>query len=131
MRSLGAEKIVDYTKQDFTKDDERYDYIFDAVGITTFLKCKKLLTKKGVFTSSNGAINLLWLFVTPLFGGKRVVFAFSNDFVGALTYIKDLVEKGKFKPVIDRKYSLEKIAEAYKYVASGQKIGNVVITMDV
>ena len=130
MRSLGAEKIIDYTTQDFTKDEERYDMIFDAVGKTSFLKCKKLLKKKGIFGSSNGAINFLWLLVTPLFGGKKVIFHFSTRVNESLAFINDLIEKGKFVPVIDRKYPLEKIAEAYEYVASGQKIGNVIITMD-
>ena len=130
VRSLGADKVIDYKKDDFTKDSERYDFIFDAVGKSSFIKCKKLLKKKGVYTSSGGAINLLWIFITPLFGGKRVVFSIPKSFQAVLNFIKDLVEKGNFKPVIDRKYPLEKIAEAYKYVASGQKIGNVIITMD-
>jgi NADPH:quinone reductase-like Zn-dependent oxidoreductase len=130
MRSLGAERIIDYTKQDFTKDDERYDMILDAVGKTSFVKCKKLMKKNGIFGSSNGAINFLWILVTPLFGGKKVVFHFSTRVNEALEFIKGLIEKGKFVPVIDRKYPLEKIAEAYTYVASGQKIGNVIITMD-
>jgi NADPH:quinone reductase-like Zn-dependent oxidoreductase len=69
--------------------------------------------------------------ITPLFGGKKVVFYSPKSFNGVLVFIKDLVEKGSFRPVIDRKYPLDKIAEAYKYVASGQKIGNVIITMDV
>src|SRR5260221_7803113 len=130
MRSLGAEKIIDYTKQDFTKDDERYDMIFDAVGKTSFVKCKKLMKKNGIFGSSNGMINFLWILVTPLFGGKKVVFHFSTRINEALEFIKGLIEDGKFSPVIDRKYPLEKIAEAYTYGASGQKIGNVIITMD-
>jgi NADPH:quinone reductase-like Zn-dependent oxidoreductase len=130
MRSLGAEKIIDYTKQDFTKDDERYDMIFDAVGKTTFVKCKKLMKKNGIFGSSSGMINFLWILVTPLFGGKKVVFHFSIRIKEALEFIKGLVEEGKFVPVIDRTYPLDKIAEAFTYVASGQKIGNVIIKMD-
>jgi len=130
VRSLGADKVIDYRTDDFTKDNERYDFIFDGVGKTSFIKCKKLLKKKGVFTSSNGVINFLWLLITPLFGGKRVVFYFPKSFNGILVFIKDLIEKGNFKPVIDRKYPLDKITEAYKYVATGQKIGNVIITMD-
>ncbi|MDP9230796.1 MAG: NAD(P)-dependent alcohol dehydrogenase [Bacteroidota bacterium] len=130
MRSLGAEKIIDYTKQDFTKDDERYDMIFDAVGKTSFVKCKKLMKKNGIFGSSNGMINFLWILVTPLFGGKKVVFHFSNKINEALEFIKGLIEKGKFVAVIDRKYPLDKIAEAFTYVGTGQKIGNVIITMD-
>jgi NADPH:quinone reductase-like Zn-dependent oxidoreductase len=130
MRSLGAEKIIDYTKEDFTKDDERYDMIFDAVGKTSFVKCKKLMKKNGIFGSSNGMINFLWILVTPLFGGKKVVFHFSTRINEALEFIKGLIEKGKFVAVIDRKYPLDKIAEAFTYVGTGQKIGNVIITMD-
>jgi NADPH:quinone reductase-like Zn-dependent oxidoreductase len=131
VRSLGADKIIDYKKEDFTKDDERYDYVFDAIGRSSFLTCKKLLKKKGVYTSSGGAINLLWIFITPLFGGRKVVFPRAGiSYNATLQFIRDLIEKNKFRPVIDRKYPLEKIAEAYTYVASGQKIGNVIITMD-
>jgi NADPH:quinone reductase-like Zn-dependent oxidoreductase len=130
VRSLGANKVIDYTNNDFTKDDEQYDFVLDGVGKTTFIKCKKLLKKKGIFSSSNGAINLLWVLITPLFSGKKVVFPAGTTIKAGLYFIKDLVEKGSFRPVIDRKYPLDKIAEAYTYVASGQKIGNVVITMN-
>lgn len=130
MRILGAEKIIDYTKQDFTKDDERYDMVFDAVGKTSFVKCKKLMKKNGIFSSSNGLINFLWMLITPFFGGKKVVFHFSFRIKETLEFIKGLIEEGKFVPVIDRKYPLENIVDAYKYVATGQKIGNVIITMD-
>lgn len=130
VRSLGADKIIDYKKDDFTKDNERYDFVFDAVGKSSFFKCKKLLKKKGAYTSSNGLINLLWILITPLFGGKKVVFPPPKNIKTGLSFIKDLVESGNFKPVIDRKYPIEKIAEAFKYVATGQKIGNVIITMD-
>jgi len=129
VRSLGADRIIDYRKEDFTKDTERYDVVFDAVGKSSFVKCRKLLKKKGVYTSSAGMINLLWIFITLLFGGRKVVFPFVKIKTG-LSFIKELIEKGSFRPVIDRKYPLDKIAEAYSYVASGKKIGNVVITMD-
>ena len=68
--------------------------------------------------------------ITPLLGGKKVVFTFPKSITTELNFIKDLIQKGSFKPVIDRKYPLDKIAEAYRFVASGQKIGNVIITMD-
>jgi len=129
MRSLGADKMIDYKTQDFTKDNEQYDYVFDAVGKKSFFECKSLLNKKGQFSSSAGLENILLAMITPLFGGKRVLFKGPKDIAGELNFIKGLVEKGKFKPVIDRKYPLERIAEAYVYVASGQKIGNVIITM--
>ena len=130
VRSLGADKLIDYTREDFTKDNERYDFVFDAVGKSSFFKCKKLLKEKGGYTSSHGWINIFLLMVTPLFGGKKVFFFFRSRILEELKFIKNLIEKGKFRPVIDRKYPLEKIAEAYQYVASGQKIGNVIITMD-
>jgi NADPH:quinone reductase-like Zn-dependent oxidoreductase len=128
--SLGADKIIDYTKEDFTKDSERYDFIFDAVGKSSFFKCKKLLKKDGVYTSSGGFINIFLIFITPLTGSKKVVFFFPKSIAKELSFIKDLIEKGRFKPVIDRTYSMDEIANAYRYVATGQKIGNVVISMD-
>ncbi len=130
MRSLGADKLIDYKTEDFTKDNEQYDYVFDAVGKKSFFECKSLLNKKGQFSSSAGLGNIFLAMITPLFGGKKVLFGAPKDIAGELNFIKRLVEKGKYKPVIDRKYPLEKIAEAYTYVASGQKIGNVIITMN-
>jgi NADPH:quinone reductase-like Zn-dependent oxidoreductase len=128
--SLGADKIIDYTREDFTEDTERYDFVFDAIGKSSFFKCKKLLKKKGGYTSSGGGINILLLMITPLFGGKRVFFSFPRAIATQLKFITDLVERGSFRPVIDRVYPLDEIAEAYRYVATGQKIGNVVIKMD-
>lgn len=129
VKSLGADRIIDYKKEDFTKDREQYDFILDSIGRSTFAKCKPLLKKKGIYSSAGG-MNLLLVLITPLLGGKKVVFAPPKNLKGFLSFIKDLLEKGKFKPVIDRKYPLDKIVEAFSYVASGQKIGNVIITMD-
>lgn len=131
VRSLGADKVIDYKTEDFTKDNELYDYVFDAVGKKSFFECKSLLNKKGIFSSSNGLENVFLALITPLFAGKKVFFGAPKDIAGNLNFIKGLVEKGKFKPVIDRTYPFEKIAEAYTYVASGQKLGNVVITLNV
>ena len=128
VRSWGADKIIDYKTEDFTKDKERYDFVFDSVGKSTFPKCKRLLKKNGVYAPSGGAVNLFWLLITSLSGGKKILFL--KDTKGTLSFIKDLLEKGSFKPVIDRIYPLEKIAEAFTYVGSGQKIGNVIIKMD-
>jgi NADPH:quinone reductase-like Zn-dependent oxidoreductase len=130
IKSLGADKVIDYLTNDFTKDSEKYDFVFDAVGKTTFFRCKPILKDKGLYTSSGGVENIFLLFITPIFGGKRVVFHIPKDFKRELNFIKELILKGKFRPVIDRKYPLENIAEAYDYVASEQKIGNVVITVD-
>ncbi len=130
VNALGADKVIDYTREDFTKDTERYDFVFDAVGKSSFFKCKNLLKKNGGFTSSGGGLNLLLLMITPLLGGRRVFFSFPKGIAAELTSIKGLIEKGSFRPVIDRMYPLDKIAEAYRYVASGQKIGNVIIKMN-
>jgi NADPH:quinone reductase-like Zn-dependent oxidoreductase len=129
VRSLGADKIIDYKTQDFTKDAERYDFVFDAVDKTGFLKCKRLLKKNGIYTSAGGFEYLLWSLITRVSGGKRVLFLPPKDIKGNLGFIKDLIEKGSFRPVIDRTYPIEKIAEAFTYVASAQKKGNVIITM--
>jgi NADPH:quinone reductase-like Zn-dependent oxidoreductase len=127
VRSFGADKIIDYKTEDFTKDEERYDFVIDAVGKSTFAKCKRLLNKNGVYAPSDGAENLFFALITPLLGGKKVLFPKDNKAI--LPFIKEVIEKGSFKPVIDRIYPLEKIADAFTYVASGQKIGNVIITI--
>ena len=129
VKSLGADRVIDYKTNDFTKDSERYDFVFDAVGKSSFGKCKPLLKKNGIYASSGGP-NLFNVLFTPLSGGKKEIFSPPKNLKACLSFIKDLVEKGSFRPVIDRKYPIDKIAEAYKYVATGQKIGNVIITMD-
>lgn len=129
VKSLGADKLIDFRTEDFTKDNEQYDFVFDAVGKSSFAKCKPLLKKNGIYTSSDGFINVFLALTTRIVGGKRVVFFPPKNITDGLSFIKELVEKGDFKPVIDRKYLIDKIAEAYTYVASGQKIGNVIITM--
>jgi len=130
VRSLGADKVIDYKTQDFTKDDEQYDYVIDAIGKSTFAKCKRLLNKKGKYLPSNGLENIFLVPLTRLLGGKRVLFNAPKDIKGNLGFIKRLLEEGRFRPVIDRTYPLEKAAEAYTYVGTGQKIGNVIIKVD-
>jgi len=132
VRSLGADKFIDYTKEDFTKHGEKYHYVFDTVGKSSFRKCKPLLKPKGVYISSELGFmcqNVFLPLVTPIFRGRKTRFPMPIDCRGTIVLIKKLIEKGKFKAVIDRKYPLEKIIEAYKYVEKGQKIGNVVITV--
>lgn len=129
VRSLGADKLIDYKTEDFTKDNEQYDYIFDDVGKASFSKSKRIMKKTGVFSSSGGIKYLFLSLITKPFGGKKVIFLPPKKIAATLGFIKELIEKGSFRPVIDRKYPLEKIAEAYQYVATGQKIGNVIITM--
>lgn len=132
IKSLGADKVIDYTKEDFTKDEEQYDCVFDAVGKSTFAKCKPLLRPGGVYMSSElgpAAQNPLLALITPVLGGKQVKFPVPTNPKRSILFIKKLIQEGKFKPVIDRTYPLKEIQEAYGYVASGQKTGNVVVTV--
>ena len=132
IKSLGADKVIDYTKEDFTKDDQKYDFVFDTVGKSSFAKCKPLLQPGGVYISSElgyMAQNIFLALITPIIGKKKVIFPLPTDCRGSVLFFKKLIEKGKFKTVIDRKYPLEQIVEAYKYVEKGQKTGNVVITI--
>ncbi|MEP7372688.1 MAG: NAD(P)-dependent alcohol dehydrogenase [Chitinophagaceae bacterium] len=128
VRSLGADKVIDYKTEDFTKDSGQYDFVFDAANNSTFGRCKHLLKKNGIYSSS-GAPNPFLLLATSLSGGKKVIFAPPKNLKACLIFIKDLVANGSFKPVIDKIYPLDKIADAYTYVAGGQKKGNVIITM--
>ncbi|HEU4860070.1 MAG TPA: NAD(P)-dependent alcohol dehydrogenase [Chitinophagaceae bacterium] len=130
IRSLGADKVIDYKTQDFTKDEERYDYIIDAVDKTGFLKCKPLLKNKGIYSSSGGFEYMAWSLITKITGGKKVLFIPPKDIKGNLGFIRERIEEGRFRPLIDRIYPLDKIAEAFTYVGSGQKIGNVIIKMN-
>ena len=136
VKSLGAVRIIDYTKEDFTKDQEKYDYVFDSVGKSTFGKCKSLLKPGGVSISSElgpWSQNLLYSLISAIFGslpgyaGKKVRFPYPQNIKRSVLLVKKLVEEGKFKPVIDRSYPLEKVADAFRYVEKGQKTGNVSI----
>jgi len=130
VKSLGADTVIDYQTQDFTKTEDKFEFIFDAVGKSSFGQCKSLLTKKGIYISTelgkNGE-NLLLALTTLLWGGKRLLFPIPSITKQDVIFLKELVEKGKFKAVIDRQYNLDQIVEAYKYVDSGQKTGNVVL----
>ncbi len=125
---MGAERVIDYTKNDFTQETDQFDFIFDAVGKSSFSKCKHLLKPQGLYSSSEP--NLFMALFTSIMGGKKELFSSLPNIKEDLKFIKNLIDKGSFKPVIDRKYPLEDITEAYKYVETGQKIGNVVLFMD-
>jgi NADPH:quinone reductase-like Zn-dependent oxidoreductase len=132
VKSLGADRVIDYEEEDFTQKPDRYDYIFDAVGKSSFAKCKPLLKPGGIYMSSEVgylAQNIFYALVSPIMGSRKVKFPFPKDCKKSLLFIKELIELGKFKTVIDRKYPLEKIVDAFKYVETGQKTGNVVITV--
>jgi len=130
VKSLGADVVIDYQTQDFTKTETRFDFIFDAVGKSSFGQCKPLLTKKGIYISTelgkNGE-NIFFALFTPLFGGKKLLFPIPTINKADVIFFKELVEKGEYKPVIDSYYPLDKIVDAYKYVETGQKTGNVII----
>ena len=124
VKSLGADKVIDYTKEDFTKSSNTYDIIFDAVMKTSFSRCKNSLTHKGVFITVDWPLlTALW---TSIVGSRKVVFGIANR-IEDLTFLRELIEAGKLKSVIDRRYPLEQTAEAHKYVEKGHKKGNVVI----
>ncbi|TPE42437.1 NAD(P)-dependent alcohol dehydrogenase [Pontibacter mangrovi] len=132
IKSLGADKVYDYTKEDFTKGNETYDFIFDTVGKSTFGKCKPLLKRGGVYISSElgpYAQNVFLAMFTSARSSKRVVFPIPYGVQKTLPYIHDLLEKGTFHPLIDREYALDNISDAYEYVISGEKTGNVIINV--
>jgi NADPH:quinone reductase-like Zn-dependent oxidoreductase len=133
MEELGANHIIDYKNKDFTKSNETYDYVFDAVGKSSFNKCKPILKEKGVYISSElgrNFQNLLYALITPILGGKKVIFPVPRNIKETLIFMKKIIEMDQFKAVIDRIYTLDEIGEAYEYVLSGHKTGNVIITFD-
>jgi NADPH:quinone reductase-like Zn-dependent oxidoreductase len=133
VRGLGADRVIDYTAEDFTRDGQTYDVVLDAVGKSSFGRCRRLLKPRGIYLSSDFgplAQNPILALVTPLLGGKRVMFPIPRDDQEMARHFKGLMESGAFRPVIDRRYRLDQIVEAYTYVETGQKIGNVVINVE-
>jgi NADPH:quinone reductase-like Zn-dependent oxidoreductase len=132
VKSLGADKVIDYTQQDFTQNGETYDVIVDTVaGKNSFSRCKGSLKQHGLYLAVAGGpkelVQMLWTSIT---GGKKVAFGASPESKEDLVFIKELLEAGKIKPVIDRRYPLEQTAEAHRYVDKGHKKGSVVITVE-
>jgi len=126
VKSLGANKVIDYTMEDFTKNNHTYDVIFDAVMKTSYSKCKSSLGPKGIFiTVDFPFLTALW---TSIFGKRRIVFGIANK-IEDLIFLQALIEEGKIKSVIDKLFPLEQTAEAHKYVEKGHKKGNLVITV--
>ncbi|HEV2686118.1 MAG TPA: NAD(P)-dependent alcohol dehydrogenase, partial [Actinomycetota bacterium] len=133
VRGLGAEKVVDYEVEDFTKDTERYDVVIDAVGKSSFGRAKGLLKPRGVYASSDaGPLNqnpMLGL-VTPLLPGRTAMLPIPGRYKkGEVENLKQLMQASAFKPVVDRSFPLEEIVDAYRYVETQQKTGNVIITI--
>ena len=131
VKSLGADKVIDYTQEDYTRSGETYDLILDTVGKTSFSRCRKSLKQKGIFLpvvmDLTELVQILW---TSMTGGKKVKGGVAGESREDLDFFKKLIVEGKLKPVIDRCYPLEKTAEAFRYVEKGHKKGNVVITVD-
>jgi NADPH:quinone reductase-like Zn-dependent oxidoreductase len=133
VRGLGADRVIDYTAEDFTRDTQTYDVVLDAVGKSSFGRCKRLLKPAGIYLSSDlGPLsqNPILALITPLLRGKKVMFPIPRDNQEMVRYFKELLESGEFKPLIDRRYRLDEIVEAYRYVETGQKVGNVVISVE-
>ena len=134
VRGLGADRVIDYTAEDFTKDEQTYDVVLDAVGKSSFGRCRPLLKPGGIYLSSDLgplSMNPILALVTPLFGGKKVMFPIPQKYDQEIVrHFREMIESGEFRPVIDRRYRLDQIVEAYRYVETGQKIGNVVISVD-
>jgi NADPH:quinone reductase-like Zn-dependent oxidoreductase len=130
VRSLGAGDVIDYTRQDFTKDGRTYDVIFDAVGKLAFSRCRNSLKPGGVFLPTDGMRNLLLTAWTARIGDRKVVFDIPPKFTKKdVIFLRELMEAGKYRAVIDRRYPLERVVEAAKYVELHQKTGNVVLTV--
>jgi NADPH:quinone reductase-like Zn-dependent oxidoreductase len=133
VRGLGADRVIDYTAADFTRDEQTYDVVLDAVGKSSFGRCRRLLKPRGIYLSSDlGPLsqNPILALITPLLRGKRVMFPIPRDDQEMVRYFKGLIESGEFRPLIDRRYRLDQIVEAYGYVETGQKLGNVVISVE-
>jgi NADPH:quinone reductase-like Zn-dependent oxidoreductase len=130
VKSLGADVVIDYQTQDYKQVNQKFDLIFDAVGKSSFGECKPLLKEKGIYISTelgkNGE-NILYALTSKFSSGKKLLFPIPLTKKEDIEFLRDLVQQNKFKPVIDRTYTLEQIVEAYKYVESGQKTGNVVL----
>lgn len=131
LKAMGADKVIDYTTEDFTKVDDQFDFIFDAVGKSTFGKCKPILKKHGVYISSElGPYwqNPLLALISPFMRDKKVKFPLPYSIQRSMAYINELLEKEKFSPLIDRVYRIDEVSKAFEYVMSGQKKGNVIIS---
>jgi NADPH:quinone reductase-like Zn-dependent oxidoreductase len=131
VRSLGADEVIDYEREDFTRNGKTYDIIFDAVGKHSFRRCKSSLRPGGVYLPTDGFRNIfLWL-VHKRFGDKKVVFELPPRYRKEdAELVAELLESGRYTPVIDRAYPLEDVVEATRYVETQQKTGNVVLTLD-
>ena len=130
VRSLGADRVIDYTQEDFTKNGQTYDAIFDAVGKHAFARCRGSLNPRGSYLATDGLRNLFLALWTSRIGDKKVVFSIPPRYTKQdVLFLKELIEAGKYRAVVDRCYPLEGVIEATRYVETEQKTGNVVLTI--
>ncbi len=129
VRSLGADAVVDYTREDFTKSGKTYDLIFDAVGKQSFLHCRHSLKPGGIYIATDGFRNILWWALTSRIGSRRGKIGIARYTKADVLFLKQLIEAGEYRAVIDRTYPLEDVVAATEYVETGQKTGNVVLTV--
>jgi NADPH:quinone reductase-like Zn-dependent oxidoreductase len=131
VKSLGADTVIDYTEDDFTQSGETYDVIFDILGKSSFSRCKSSLKQNGRYLLASFKMRQLFQMLwTSMIGSKKVICAMGGGSPEDLIFIRELVEGGKIKSIIDRRYPLEQTAEAHRYVETGHKKGSVVITME-
>ncbi len=130
VRSLGADRVVDYTQEDFTKNGQTYDVIFDAVGKHSFRRCRGSLKRGGIYIPTDGPQNLILVVWTSRIGDKKVIFPVQRATKKDVLFLKELIEAGKYRAVVDRSYRLEQVVDATRYVETEQKTGNVVLTIN-
>lgn len=131
VKALGADKVIDYTKEDFTQNGEKYDLIYDILGKSSFDKSQSSLTLHGIHLYASFKVKqLIQMMQTSKSTGRKVICALSSENLDDLNFIKELVETGKIKTMIDKSFSLEKTAEAHRYYESGKNVGNVVISVN-
>jgi len=130
VKALGADKVIDYTREDFAKSGETYDLIFDILGKSSFSSCRNSLKRNGIYLLASFKMKQLFQMLwTSMTGGKKVICALSSESSEDLVFIKRLVEEGKIRSLIDKRYPLEKLAKAHLYVEKGYKTGSVTITV--
>lgn len=130
VKSLGADKVIDYTQEDFANQNETYNIIFDTLGKSSFSHSKNALTQEGIYLSTLPTLSLLFQMPqNSKHQGKKAMYGVAPEKTRELLFLKERAEEGKIKPVIDKCYPLEQIAEAHRYVDKGHKKGNVVISV--
>jgi NADPH:quinone reductase-like Zn-dependent oxidoreductase len=131
VKSLGADKVIDYTKEDFTKSGQTYDIIYETVGKTSFSRNISSLNEEGIYLAGNppGVSSIVQMQWTSMRGSRKILFGPAPGDKDGLVILREIIEAGKLKSVIDRSYPLEQMAEAHRYADKGHKKGNVVITV--